>query len=67
MKKILIVEDNKHLQFTLSALMEESGYKAYVAGNKQKAIIDFNLKKPDLILLDKKLPDGDGMDLTKRI
>ncbi|HEY3251867.1 MAG TPA: response regulator [Ignavibacteria bacterium] len=67
MKKILIIDDNKYLRFTLSTLVEESGYKAIEAGDKEKAIKMLKSKKPNLIILDKRLPDCDGFDLLKEI
>src|SRR4030095_1312574 len=67
MEKILIIDDNKYLRFTLSTLVEDSGYMPIEAGDKEKAIKMLTKKKPSLIILDKKLPDCDGMDLLKEI
>jgi len=66
MKKILIIEDNIYLQNVLKSVIEESGYNPLVAVDKESGLKKFNSNNPDLILLDKKLPDGDGFDLLKK-
>lgn len=67
MKKILVIEDNIYLQSILTSLIEESGYSSVVAGDKKNGLNKFKDTKPDLILLDKKLPDGDGFDILKKV
>lgn len=67
MEKILIIDDNKYLRFTLSTLVEDSGYKAIEAPDKEKALKIIKARKPNLIILDKRLPDCDGLDLLKEI
>lgn len=67
MKKILIIEDNIYLQSILTSLIEESGYSSVIAGDKKNGLNKFKENDPDLILLDKKLPDGDGFEILKKV
>ncbi len=67
MQKILIVDDNKYIRFALSAIVEEAGYKAITVGEGGKVLNEINSSKPDLVILDKKLPEHDGIDLLREI
>lgn len=70
MESILIVEDNKDMQFVLSKILKEKGYKTIIAGDGIRAIEKVEKYIPDLVLLDIKLPKLDGMqvlDMIKKI
>lgn len=62
MKKILIIEDDKHLNRGLSIALEKN-YQVIPTYNitEAKPYIDDS----DLILLDMNLPDGDGLEIIK--
>lgn len=62
--KILIVEDDEMLREGIAELMQREGYETQTACSCQeakKALAD----RPDLILLDVMLPDGDGFSLCR--
>ena len=61
MEKILIVEDNRDMQFLLSNILEREGYKALIAGDGKKALKEIKGWSPNLVLLDIRLPVMDGM------
>ena len=67
MNKILIIDDNKYIRYVLTTLFEEYGYIVESAGDKVSAMKEIELYKPGLIVLDKKLPDCDGLDLLVEI
>jgi DNA-binding response OmpR family regulator len=67
MHKILIIDDNKYLRFTLSAVLEEYGFNPITAEDFESGFNEIKSSKPDLIILDKNLPDGDGINLLSRI
>ncbi len=67
MEKILVVDDNKYIRFALSTLLEESGYKPITAETGQKGIEEIKAKKPALVVMDRKLPDCDGVDLLNEV
>ncbi|MFB0567953.1 MAG: response regulator [Candidatus Bathyarchaeia archaeon] len=65
MKKasILIVDDNEGILETLSAILEEKGYRADTAKNGKEAIEKSKTNFYNLALLDIKLPDIEGTKL----
>lgn len=67
MKKILIVDDNKYINIILSLLFEESGFESLVAKDSETALKNIKSDKPSLVVLDKKLPDCDGISLLEKI
>ncbi|MDI6751935.1 MAG: response regulator [bacterium] len=66
-KKILIIEDDQDLVRTFTAIMENSGLAVSVAfsGKEAKNLLKRSL--PDLILLDIKLPDVNGLNLIEEV
>jgi len=65
--KILIVDDDKDMQDILSSLINTEGYEAITAGDGRKALKEIRTHSPDLVLLDIRLPEMDGMDVLKEI
>lgn len=64
-KSILIVEDEPELADIYHALLTQSGYNAVVAHNGQDALKHTETHKPDLILLDLRMPIMDGVEFLK--
>jgi DNA-binding NtrC family response regulator len=66
-QKILVIDDEKFfLEFLLSILKKE-GFESYGALNAEEGIRILRENKPDICLLDVKLPDIDGITLLKYI
>ena len=65
--QILIVEDESTISEPLAKLLAREGFNATVAGTVADALAKFATDKPDLILLDLNLPDGDGRDVAREI
>ncbi|WP_142414482.1 response regulator [Hathewaya massiliensis] len=65
--KILIVDDEEHIQELIKFNIEKNGYRAICAGNGFDAIKLAKEELPDLILLDLMLPGMDGYDVCKEI
>lgn len=58
----LLVEDEPQIRrFVRTALVEE-GWQVYESETMKRGLIDAGTRKPDLIILDLGLPDGDGLD-----
>jgi len=63
---ILIVEDEKTQRTLLTDLLKKEGYDSSDAGNGVDALNIFKKKAIDIVLLDFKLPDTDGLTLLKQ-
>lgn len=64
--KILLVEDNETLAKGLVYSLEQNKYNVIHTLNVKDTINYLIDEKPDLIILDISLPDGDGFDLYNR-
>ena len=64
---ILIVDDEPHNLDVLDTCLQESGFKVLVATDGEQALKRVSRIKPDLILLDVKLPGIDGFETFRRL
>lgn len=64
---VLIVEDSPYLAESLQDLLEMNGFEAIVAPNGKQGVTLALLHKPDLILLDIRLPDITGYEVFNQI
>ena len=60
LKRILVVEDEGDLRGLVTRILEDSGYAVLAAGDGWSAIEALQANRPDLILLDLRLPVLDG-------
>ena len=67
MKKILIVDDEVDIVELLEDFLLAKGYEIEKAYRQSQALVKIRDFQPDIILLDIKLPDGDGVDFLKVI
>lgn len=65
--QIVIVEDDKDLNSGLCKALKSEGRNIVSCGNLKEAGEQIFLSPPDLVMLDINLPDGNGLDLLKRI
>ncbi len=67
--RILIVEDHEVVRIGLRQLIEDSEEFTVVgeAGNCRDALAVYEETKPDIVLLDLMLPDGNGVELCGRL
>ena len=66
-KNILIIDDEKDLCQLLGDILSSHGYNVECANTNREAISSLNSRSPDLVFLDLKLPDGDGLRLLSSI
>ncbi len=66
-KKIMIVDDDKEFLTELCEILESSGYEIVAVNNHSNVLEVANYEKPDLILLDIKMPDKSGFELAAEI
>ena len=62
---VLIVEDEKLIRRFVRASLEEEGCRVYEAGSCADGLLEAGANKPDLIVLDLGLPDGNGVDFIR--
>jgi DNA-binding NtrC family response regulator len=67
MPHALIVEDDTDALASLATLVEMEGFGVAVATTLQEAREQMARQRPDVVLLDLVLPDGDGMDLFQDV
>ena len=65
--KLLIIEDDTGLNRGISFAMEQEGYEVVSARTLREGETLFGKEKPDAIILDLNLPDGDGLDFCKKV
>lgn len=66
-KKILIVDDQFGIRILLKEVLQKEGYTTFQASNGQKAIDIVKNEKPDLVLLDMKIPGMDGIEILTKL
>ena len=64
---ILLVEDYEETRMMLRSWLERRGYRLVEAGNGQEAVDLAPLAHPDLILMDLRLPELNGIAATRRL
>lgn len=64
---VLVVEDEVPMRRFLRATLTSNGYRVIEAATLAEAVQLATSQHPDLVLLDLGLPDGDGLDFTRRL
>lgn len=66
-KKVLIIDDEQEICEMLYSFLVPHNYKVFLAFNGQMGLEYFEEVKPDIVLLDLKMPDIDGVEVLKII
>ncbi len=67
MSKILVIDDEHSILETLEMFFSEKGHNVFKADTGKKGFQLYRRYKPDVVILDIRLPDYNGLDLLKRI
>ena len=67
MKKILVVDDEENIRFLYKEELMDEGYQVTLAASGQEALDLLGKSEPDLITLDIKMPDMDGIETLRKI
>ena len=67
MKRVLAVDDEKQITRMLKTSLQSNGYSVVTAENGVKALEEFTINKPDLIITDLAMPLMNGLELTQEI
>ncbi len=65
--KVLLIEDEKQIRRFVRAALEEEGCQVVEAETMAQGLIEAGSRKPDLLVLDLGLPDGNGVDLIRDV
>ncbi|HDL89510.1 MAG TPA: response regulator [Thermodesulforhabdus norvegica] len=67
MAKILVVDDEEHIRMLYAEELTDVGYEVVTADSGYKLLERIEEEKPDLVILDIKLVDYNGLDLLQDI
>ena len=67
MKSVLVIDDDPLIRKTLSSYLSKKGFEAVVAEDGEEGIQKYQEHIPDLVILDIRLPDVDGLEVLGRI
>jgi two-component system nitrogen regulation response regulator NtrX len=65
--RILIIDDEMNICLTLQSILEDEGYNTQYAQNAQEGMQKFKSFAPEIVLLDVKLGETDGLELLEDI
>ncbi|HEY2452796.1 MAG TPA: two-component system response regulator KdpE [Scandinavium sp.] len=65
MINVLIVEDEQAIRRFLRSALEADGLRVFEAETLQRGLLEAATRKPDLVILDLGLPDGDGIEFIR--
>jgi DNA-binding NtrC family response regulator len=67
MKSVLVIDDDPLIRKTLSSYLSKKGFEAIGAENGEEGLQKYEESIPDLVILDIRLPDVDGLEVLGRI
>ncbi|WP_433546992.1 response regulator transcription factor [Streptomyces sp. CA-294286] len=65
--RVLVVDDESYLADLVATALRYEGFEAATAGTGGEAARQVEAFRPDLIVMDVMLPDGSGIDATRRL
>lgn len=65
--RVLIVEDEDNIRRFVRLALQSEGHEVYEAASLQRGLIEAGTRRPDILVLDLGLPDGDGVALIRDI
>ncbi len=66
-RQILVVEDEKDMQFILANILKEKGYETIITEDGRGALKEVKKGSVNLVLLDIRLPGMDGIKVLEKI
>lgn len=67
MSKILVIDDEEGIRSLLDTLLSRKGYEVVLAESGRKGLELFRREHPDVVVLDLKMPEMDGVSVLKEI
>jgi two-component system KDP operon response regulator KdpE len=63
----VVIEDEPQIRRFVRAALEAEGWQVHEAETAQRGLSEAGTRKPDLLVLDLGLPDGDGLDVIRDV
>ncbi|MSW21253.1 MAG: response regulator [Actinobacteria bacterium] len=67
MHELLFIEDDDHIRLALTLALEDEGYTVREAPTGRAGLEAFQMREPELVLLDLRLPDLSGFEVCRAI
>ena len=67
MHQVLVVEDEPGIRAVVRVMLQSASYRVVEADSAARAEIEARTHRPDLLIVDLGLPDGDGIDVIRRV
>ncbi|MBC7547144.1 MAG: two-component system response regulator KdpE [Polaromonas sp.] len=64
---VVVIEDEPHIRRFVRTALEAEGWLVHEADTAQKGLTEAGTRKPDLLVLDLGLPDGNGLDVIRDV
>ena len=64
---VVVIEDEPQIRRFVRTALEAEGWQLHEAETAKKGLIEAGTRKPDLLVLDLGLPDGDGLDVIRDV
>jgi len=63
----ILIEDEPQIRRFVRMALEAEGWQVHEADSAKRGLLDAGTRKPDLLVVDLGLPDGDGIDLIRDV
>lgn len=64
---VILIEDEIQIRRFVRAALEADGWQVFEADTAKRGLADAGTRKPDLLIVDLGLPDGDGIDVIRDV
>ncbi|OIQ72458.1 KDP operon transcriptional regulatory protein KdpE [mine drainage metagenome] len=64
---VILIEDELQIRRFVRSALEAEGWQVHEADTAKRGLADAGTRKPDLLIVDLGLPDGDGIDLIRDV
>ncbi|MET0351472.1 MAG: response regulator, partial [Rhizobacter sp.] len=65
--RILVVEDEAEIRRFVGLALTRENFEVFEADGLERGLIEAGTRRPDMVVLDLGLPDGDGVDLIRQL
>lgn len=63
----LVLEDEREIRHFVRSSLEAEGWQVVEADTVKQGLIEAGTRRPDLVIADLGLPDGDGVDFIREV